>query len=137
MAFRIESAEVAFESLASLSVGRSRETLLNDAELDENGQIRSMDFDWITEGNRKLKPCDNTVLGHIKIAEGRLIAKVNSENRARRLRREIEKRLGSIGAHQSTVAQTLDEMQNHSSQQKTAQAESRDAEVDALLSTPK
>ncbi len=136
LTFRIGSAEAAFESLASLSVGRSRETLLNDAELDENGQIRSVDFDWIREGNRKLKNCDNTILGHIRISEGRLIAEVNSEHRARQLRREIERRLGSIGAHQSTVAQTLDEMQNHSAQQKTAQAESRDAEVAARLLDP-
>jgi hypothetical protein len=60
LAFRIESAEAAFESLASLSVGGSRETLLNDAELDEDGQIRSVEFDWTREGNRKLKTCDNT-----------------------------------------------------------------------------
>ena len=54
LTFRIGSTAAAFESLASLSVGRSRETLLNDAELDENGQIRSVDFDGIREGNRKL-----------------------------------------------------------------------------------
>jgi hypothetical protein len=136
LAFQIESAEAAFESLAALAVGRSREELLNDAELDENGQLRSVDFDWIREGNRKFKTWDNTILGHIKISEGRVIAEVNSENRARRLRREIEKRLGSIGAHQSTVAQTLDEMWKDSVQQKPAQAESRDAEVDALLLDP-
>ncbi len=136
LTFQIESAEAVFEALASLAVGRSREELLNDAELDESGKLRSVDFDWIRERNHKFKTWDNTVLGHIKISEGCLIAEVNSENRARRLRREIEKRLGSIGVHQNTVARTLEEMRKDSAQQKAAQAESRDAEVDALLLDP-
>ena len=110
LTFRIESAEAAFEALASLAVGRSREELFDDAELDEGGKLRSVDFDWIREGNRKFKSWDNTILGHIKISAKRLIAEVNSENRAKRLRQEIEKRLGSPAVHESTIAQTLEEM---------------------------
>ena len=68
LTFRIESAEAAFEALASLAVGRSREELFDDAELDEGGKLRSVDFDWIREGNRKFKSWDNTILGHIKIS---------------------------------------------------------------------
>ena len=49
LTFRIESAEAAFEALAPLAVGRSREELLDDAELDESGKLRSVDFDWIRE----------------------------------------------------------------------------------------
>ena len=62
LTFRIESAEAAFEALAPLAVGRSREELLDDAELDESGKLRSVDFDWIREGNRKFKSWDNTIL---------------------------------------------------------------------------
>jgi hypothetical protein len=136
LTFQIESAEAVFERLASLAVGHSREELLNHAELDESGKLRRVDFDWIREGNHKFKTWDNTILGYIKISEGCLIAEVNSENRARRLRREIEKRLGPIGVHQSTVAQTLEEMRKDSAQQKAAKAESQDAEVDVLLLDP-
>ena len=136
LTFQIESAEAAFEALASLAVGRSREQLLDHAELDDNGKLRSVNFDWIKEGNRKFKTWDNTILGHIKISEGRLIAQVNSENRARRLRKEIEKRLGSIGVHQSTVAQTLEEMRKNPPKQEDAEAESHDAKFDALLLDP-
>src|SRR5439155_11181113 len=110
LTFRIESADAAFEALAPLAVGRSREELLDDAERDESGKLRSVDFDWIREGNRKFKSWDNTILGHIKISAKRLIAEVNSENRAKRLRKEIEKRLGSPAVHESTIAQTLEEM---------------------------
>jgi SEC-C motif-containing protein len=136
LTFRIESAEAAFEALAPLAVGRSREELLDDAELEEGGKLHSADFDWIKQGNQKFKTWDNTILGHIKISEGRLIAEVNSENRARRLRQEIERRLGSVGVHQSTVAQTLEEMRKNSPPRGTAKAESQEAEGDSLLLDP-
>src|ERR1700730_10096646 len=136
LTFRIESAEAAFEALAPLAVGRSREELLDDAELGEGGKLHSADFDWIKQGNQKFKTWDNTILGHIKISEGRLIAEVNSENRARRLRQEIERRLGSIAVHQSTVAQTLEEMRKNSPPRGAAKAESQEAEGDSLLLDP-
>jgi hypothetical protein len=136
LTFRIGSAEAAFEALAPLSLGRSREELLDHAKLDEDGKLRSVNIDWTREGNRKFKTWDNTILGHLKISKGCLIAEVNSENRARRLRQEIEKRLGSIAVHQSTVAQTLEEMRKNVPQQEAAEAESHNAEVDALLLDP-
>jgi hypothetical protein len=135
LTFRIESADAAFEALAPLAVGRSREELLDDAERDESGKLRSVDFDWIREGNRKFKSWDNTILGHIKLSAKRLIAEVNSENRAKRLRKEIEKRLGSIGVHQSTVAQTLEELRKNTPQD-SEEAELHEAEMEALLADP-
>src|SRR5260370_9721990 len=135
LTFRIESADAAFEALAPLAVGRSREELLDDAERDESGKLRSVDFDWIREGNRKFKSWDNTILGHIKISAKRLIAEVNSENRAKRLRKEIEKRLGSIRAHQSTVAQTLEQLRKNTPQD-SEEAELHEAEMEALLADP-
>jgi Protein of unknown function (DUF2384) len=134
--FRIESAETAFEVLAALAVGRSREELLDDAELDECGKLSGVDFDWIEEGNHKFKTWDNTILGHIKISARRVIAEVNSENRAKRLRKEIEKRLGSMAVHESTLAQTLEEMRRSLPQHEVAEAESRDAEFEAMLQDP-
>ena len=136
LTFRIESAEAAFEALASLAVGRSREELFDDAELDEGGKLRSVDFDWIREGNRKFKSWDNTILGHIKISAKRLIAEVNSENRAKRLRQEIEKRLGSPAVHESTIAQTLEEMRKNTPQQEAEEAELCEAELETLLADP-
>lgn len=136
LTFRIESAEAAFEVLAPLALGRTREELLDDAELGESGKLRSVGFDWIREGNRKFKTWDNTILGHIKISEQRLIAEVNSENRAIRLRKEIEKRLGSLAVHESTLAQTLEEMRKSLPRQEAAEPESRDAEFESLLRDP-
>jgi SEC-C motif/Protein of unknown function (DUF2384) len=135
LTFRIESAEAAFDALAPLAVGRSREELLGDAELSDDGKLRKVDIDWIKEGNRKFKTWDNTILGHIKISEGRVIAEVNSENRAKRMRKEIEKRLGTQATHESTVAQTLEQMRKNTPQD-AEEAELHDAEMEALLADP-
>jgi hypothetical protein len=135
LTFRIESAETAFDALAPLAVGHSREELLDDAELSEDGKLRKVDIDWIKEGNRKFKTWDNTIQGHIKISEGRVIAEVNSENRAKRMRKEIAKRLGSLAVYESTIAQTLEEMRKNTPQD-AGEAELHDAEMEALLADP-
>src|SRR5271157_72371 len=72
---------------------------------------------------------------HIRISEGRVIAEVNSENRAKRLRREIEKRLGVLAVHQSTRAQTLEEMRKNAPQE-AEDAELHEAEMEAMLRDP-
>jgi hypothetical protein len=136
LTFRIESAEAAFDALAPLAAGRSREELLDESELGEDGKLRKIDIDWIKEGNRKFKTWDNTILGCLKISEGLLIAEVNSENRAKRLRKEIERRLGSLAVHQSTLAQTLEEMRKNMPQEKAEDAEPCETEVAAMLPDP-
>jgi SEC-C motif/Protein of unknown function (DUF2384) len=136
LTFRVESAEAAFDALAPLSVGRSREELLDDAKQYENGQLREVMIDWIKEGNRKFKTWDNTILGHIKISEGLVTAEVNSENRARRLRKEIEKRLGSTGVHEVTLVQTLEEMRKNTPQESVQEKQQREAEISTLLRDP-
>ncbi len=135
LTFRIESAEAAFDALAPLAVGHSREELLDNAELSDDGKLRKVDIDWIKEGNRKFKTWDNTILGHIKISEGRVIAEVNSENRAKRMRKEIEKRLGTLATHESTLAQTLEQMRKNTPKD-AEEAELHEAEMEALLADP-
>jgi SEC-C motif/Protein of unknown function (DUF2384) len=135
LTFRIESAEAAFDALAPLAVGHSRQELLDDAELSEAGNLRKVDMDWIKKGNRKFKTWSNTILGHIKISEGRVVAEANSENRAKRMRKEIEKRLGALATYESTLAQTLDEMRKNTPQD-AEERELHDAEMEALLADP-
>jgi hypothetical protein len=110
LTFQIGSAAVAFEALAPLAWGRSREDLLDRAELDQHGAIRAITFDWIKKGNRKHKSWDNTIMGHIRISDNTLTADVNSKERAEKLRGEIEKRLGILASHQGTTAQTPEEL---------------------------
>ena len=110
LTFQIESPRGAFEALASLAEGHSREELLDDAACDGAGELQAVAFDWLKKGNSKISSWDNTILGNIKIAGRSLVAEVNSANRAKRLRAEIEKRLGAGVTHKDTVVQTVDEM---------------------------
>jgi SEC-C motif len=136
LTLQIESAESTFEALAPLAEGRSKEELLDDAEFDERRKLRSVSFDWFKKGNSKISSWDNTILGSIKISEGSLVAEVNSEKRAKRLRDEIEKRLGANATHQRTVAQTVDEMVAKSPKRNSAQAKIDEETVDDILRDP-
>jgi len=108
--FQIESAEAALDALAPLAWGREKEDLLEDAEFDGNGKLRKVRFDWLTKGNRKMPSWDNTILGNISISGRTLVVEVNSENRAVRLRAEIDKRLGSSAVHKSTAIKAVEEL---------------------------
>jgi hypothetical protein len=133
LTFQIGSPAVAFAALAPLAWGFSKEELLSEAELDDDGVLRSVKFDWVKKGNRKIKSWDNTIMGHIKISGHSLVADVNSKERAGRLRQEIEKRLGLSVTHQSTTAQTPEEMLKNSPRKS---ARPKDDATEALLRDP-
>jgi len=109
LTFRIGSAQVAFDALASLAWGMTQEDLLEDAERNADGSLQSLEIQWIGKGNRMHKTWENTILGHMKISGRTLVVEVNSANRARRIREEVEKRLGLHATHLSTTSQTPEE----------------------------
>jgi SEC-C motif len=131
--FRIESPEAAFEALAPLAMGRSKEDLLAEAEFDETGRLRAVNFDWLKQGNKKIPTWDNTILGSINISRGTLIAEVNSKKRAERLRNEIAKRLGGNATHQRTVRETADELIARSPRQPRRRAKDEETADNILL----
>ena len=98
MTFEVPSAQAAFDALASLALDVPLEALLHNAEYDDAGILSKVDFQWLKKGNQKFKSWDNTVLGKLRIEGRSLVAEANSEKRARKLRKEIEKRLGRSGA---------------------------------------
>jgi hypothetical protein len=134
--FRIESPEKVFEALVPLAFGQLKEEILEDAKFSKNGKLRSVEFDWRRKGNARIPSWDNTILGNIKIAGRSLIAEVNSENRAKRLRAEIEKRLGASATHRSTSALTADEMLAKAPKRTKAQAKEDIEFEQALLRDP-
>jgi len=110
LTFEIGSPQVAFDALASLAWGESKEDLLDGAETAADGVLLGISFDWRQKGNAMHKTWDNTILGHLKIAGRTLTVEVNSAQRARRIREEIEQRLGILGRHRGTVSQTPEQM---------------------------
>jgi hypothetical protein len=109
LTFRIGSAQVAFDALASLAWETTREDLLEGAEWNADGSLQSVNIDWLVKGNAIHKTWDNTIFGHLKIFGRTLVAEVNSANRAMRIRVEVEKRLGLHATHLSTASETPEE----------------------------
>lgn len=134
--FRIESPEKAFEALAPLAFGQTKEELLEDAHFGGDGKLRSIEFDWRKQGNAKIPSWDNTILGNIKISGCTMEAEVNSKNRADRLCKEIASRLGRSATLEELSATTVDDMLTKAPKRRRAQVkEDRELEQ-ALLSDP-
>jgi SEC-C motif len=134
--FRIDSAEKAFGALAPLAFGQSKEELLESAKFGTDGKLQRIAFDWRKRGNAKIPSWDNTILGNITISDQALIAEVNSENRAKRLRAKIEKWLGSSVIHQSTRTKSVEEMLTKAPKRPRRQSK-EDGELEqALLHDP-
>jgi SEC-C motif/Protein of unknown function (DUF2384) len=108
--FAIDSPEYAFEQLKGLALPMEEAELLHDAELDARGQVRAIEFPWLQSGNAQVAALEHTVLGHIRIADRELVASVNSQNRATRIRAEIERRLRHHVRYKATDIQSMDSL---------------------------
>lgn len=91
--YDIDTAEFVVKKLADLSNTESLNEILDNAERDGKGKLKRAEFSWGVKGNRASQGVPNTILGNVEIEEGRLIVSVNSAERARTIRRKIERRL--------------------------------------------
>ncbi len=131
--FRVESADLAFDALAPLALFQSKEDLLESAELNDAGKLQRVIFEWMKRGNKKHSTWDNTILGTITISEHSVVAEVNSERRALRIRKEIEKRLGPGATYKSTIVHTQEEMlRDSSAEDKRKQKSLQESETELL-----
>lgn len=124
LTFRIGSAQLAFDALAPLAWGVTKKDLLDSAERDSDGVLQNAEIIWSKKGNKLHKTWENTILGHLKISGQSLVVEVNSANRAKKIREEIEQRLGLHATHLSTTVHTLEEsLKRQESLNKTAASE--------------
>jgi len=130
LTFKVGSAQAAFDALASLAWGWSKEDLLDEAELAADGTLRSVNFDWIKKGNALHKSWDNTIMGNLKIDGRTLTVDVNSANRAKKIGEEIESRLGILAQLEQTRTQTPEQMMAEQKQSKRAFPATTNAEID-------
>ncbi len=102
------SAHAAFQALKDLAKGTKSTELLHDATL-ENGAIVKADIPWLggkAEARKRLS--GKVLLGRVKIDRHRLTAEVNSNRRAERIRRLIERRLGPGAKYKTTVIEPIE-----------------------------
>ena len=92
--FRLKCLPVdTFDALKSLNAPASDDEILESAEHDALGALRSFRLDWVRPGNRTHRDWDYTLVGRLEVSGVELMAEVNSNRRARKIRRQIEKRL--------------------------------------------
>jgi len=92
--YEIDSAEDAFDRLASLCVSDTKSALRESAVIDPRGQIETVEFSWDRKGFKGQPGLKNTLLGRIRIAGRQMTIAVNSARRAGEIRRLVVHRLG-------------------------------------------
>jgi hypothetical protein len=110
--------------------------LLEEAERSPDGSLRSIEFAWIKKGNKMNKGWKNTVLGHLKIFGKTLLVEVNSANRAKRIREEIEQRLGTQATHVGTETETPEQMLKQAKHRKAQRGTVEETDQDDLMRDP-
>jgi len=123
----------AFNRLAPLLSGvREKEDVLAENEEGASDEPGTIAFAWYKKGNKKMKSWDNTILGHLKLSPGLLVADVNSRRRSERLRREIENRLRLGVVHKETSVQTSEDLLEKAMRMPPQQRREDDAQAKLL-----
>lgn len=110
--YDIDSAEDSFNALADLNFQESAAQQREMATLTPSGSIKKVEIAWLDRGNKMHPSWSSTVLGRLLIDGKRLRAEVNSDNRAERIRKIIDTRLGAAARYRFTERQSLQKMLN-------------------------
>ncbi len=108
--YDIDDAEKVFQHLSCLSTVEDEETLRRSATMDDNGRVVEAEFSWSREGHKGSNALDNTLLGRIVINNRKLTIEVNSEARAKAIRKEVKTRLGKHTRYRTTEIQSPESM---------------------------
>ncbi len=100
----------ALDALATLSMARDVDELLHEGEFDKQGELLSIEFPWLTKGNRQHAGWENTVMGHITIDGDQLTIDVNSQERADTIKRKITRRLGKRALFRNALIKSSEKM---------------------------
>ena len=104
-----------FDKLAKMSLGNSRDELLECAKFGKGGALKRIEFDWLKKGNKLHKTWKNTVMGKVLIDGKKLAIEVNSEKRAEGAQAKIEKLLGPKAIFKRKTVEPMKKKNNNSS----------------------
>src|SRR5215217_3901439 len=106
--FDIHSGDSAFHALKDLAKGVSEDELRSDATVAD-GLIMKAEIPWLGGTREARKRLGGPVLlGTMHIEEGKLIISVNSTKRAKKIRRLVEKRLGTEAIYKTTLIEPIE-----------------------------
>jgi hypothetical protein len=99
----------AFEKLKKLSLEMTEGELLSDADYTREGTLKKVTLAWMKRNNKIHKNWDNTVLGNITIDGNCMAIEVNSENRAEKIRQQIDTLLREKAVYKTSVLQSVEQ----------------------------
>lgn len=134
--YEIDDPERAFQALHALAVGRSESEIRSEAVTGRDGRIKKVKFSWLKRGNRVHKGWETTILGAIRINGKKLTAEVNSAKRARKIRSEIDRRLGPEARHQRTEARSIESAMKKHRHRPAEEREREERERERLMQNP-
>jgi hypothetical protein len=102
--------ELAVDKLKTLVLPEFQGEILDGAKFDRSGNILRVSLTWQKRGNRVNVGWENTSLGNIEIRRGAVEVEVNSEKRAEKIRREIQRRLGDDCSFQKEERHSIEDL---------------------------
>jgi len=106
--FDLDSVDEAFHALKDLAEHAEEKDLLEDAKI-EDGRVVAAEIAWMSGHSEATKRLGGQVLlGLLRLDARRLIAEVNSTERAQLIRGLIEERLGNRATYKTTLFEPLE-----------------------------
>ena len=124
----------AFDRLAPLAYGYETDDLLDDAAVDRAGNVTAVTVPWAVAGNKMHRDWENTSLGTVEIDGQRMTVSVNSEQRARKIRGLLAKRLGDAAVFTRQQVESIDALLDKEKKRKPSRPEL--AQNEALQTRP-
>lgn len=107
--FKIKTApEEALKKLLPLTMSNDPEDFLEEAEKDDQGNVRRIELSWIRKDNKKMKGWNNPIMGNIVIDGNKMTIDVNSQERAEKVRGIIQDLFKEEATYQSTVIEDIE-----------------------------
>ena len=133
--YDIESPDSAFQALRTLSATGTEEELRSQATFADDDGIEKIEIPWTRKGFKNDPAMDSTVLGRIEIHGRKMKVEVNSDKRAKTIKKEIEKRLGPQARYKTTEIRSLESILEEG-QQKGLPHASPQPDQEALMQLP-
>lgn len=109
LVYDVESATQAFEALRDLGDDPTEPTR-QEVEFAPDGTVRRAEIVWVRGDLTVGRRSPNTVLGHIRIDARRMVAEVNSAERAETLRQFVALSLGESARLRATEIQSVEKV---------------------------
>ena len=135
LTYEISSFDRAFHSLKDLeqkASGSTNAELLAEAQKNKSGQPTKLILNWLKPAKKGFLG-GNTNLATLTISKTRLVVEVNSDQRSKRIQKEIKKRLGDDAMLLRTTVKTQEGIMKEAEKEEARGKPAKESEHDRLM----